>query len=76
MEKLLILGLVVSVFFTLFEVSMILAGVVRIEKHLKTLQEDFRMFINFYLTKKKKNCSITIAKIKVFMLVYIIRIMR
>lgn len=53
MEKLLILGLVVSVFFTLFEVSMILAGVVRIEKHPKTLQEDFRMFINFYLTKEK-----------------------
>lgn len=53
MEKLLILGLVVSVFFTLFEISMILAGVVRMEKHLKMLQEDFRMFINFYLTKEK-----------------------
>lgn len=37
----------------LFTLSMLLAGVVRIEKHLKTLQEDFRMFINFYLTKGK-----------------------
>lgn len=36
----------------LFTLSMILAGVVRVEKHLKTLQEDFRMFLNFYLTKK------------------------
>lgn len=53
MEKIFVLGLVVSFFFTLFEISLILAGVVRIEKHLKTLQEDFRMFLNFYLTKEK-----------------------
>ena len=53
MEKIFVLGLVISLFFTMFEISMILAGVVRIEKHLKTLQEDFRMFINFYLTKEK-----------------------
>lgn len=37
----------------LFTLSMILAGLVRIEKSLKTFQEDFRMFINFYLTKEK-----------------------
>ena len=37
----------------LFVLSMILAGLVRVEKHLKTLQEDFRMFLNFYLTKEK-----------------------
>lgn len=43
MEKLLILGFVVSVLFALFEVSMILAGVVRMEKHLQSIADDLKI---------------------------------
>lgn len=35
--------LVGCVLFTLFDLSVILMGVVRIEKHLKTISEDLRI---------------------------------
>lgn len=35
-----------------FTVSMILSGVVRIERGLRQLSEDFRLLTNIYLQKK------------------------
>lgn len=46
--ELLFLSLLALVLFT---VSMVLAGVVRIEGYLKRISEDLQMFINFYLQK-------------------------
>ena len=39
--------------FLLFCFSVILAGVIRCEKHLKLLQEDFRIFLNNYFNVNK-----------------------
>ena len=53
MEKIFVLFFLVSLLVTFFEISLILAGVFRIEKHLKTLQEDFRIFLNKYFNVNK-----------------------
>ena len=52
MERLFVLLVLGGFFLGLFSLSMILAGVVRIEKHLKRISEDLQMFINFYLQRK------------------------
>lgn len=38
--------------FSLFCFSMILAGVIRCEKHLKELNENFSIFVSYFVSKK------------------------